>query len=157
VRTATIAGAAAAVLALPASGLGTGGIPLGPCDRAPASDPVSGRALTGLVNATRAGAGLSSLRTTASLSRIARTHTLRMASRRRLAHSATPGGRFPWSPRGRHAGENLVMAESPEAALRAMLGSGPHRQLLLSGRWRTIGVGAVSTCGGVLYTLNVMR
>jgi uncharacterized protein YkwD len=106
------------------------------------------------INGLRRSHGLSPLRWSAALSRAADTHSASMATRGFFAHESADGTVF-WKrvarfyPRRNGAwavGENLLWS-SPDVdaagALRMWLNSPPHRKILLTPRWREVGLSAV--------------
>lgn len=121
------------------------GICVGP---QPTFDIAAERSLRTMSNTFRAERGLRPLRAAARLTRIARKHSLRMARTEVFSHSGTSRG-FPWSP-SRAAGENLALADSPEAVMQLWKGSAAHRDALLSPAFRRFGIGVLRTCTGYL-------
>jgi uncharacterized protein YkwD len=114
--------------------------------RAGALDAPEQRAVD-LVNATRARNGLSQLVVGARLTRYAERHAHKMASQRRLFHSAL---RIPgYSALGEIVGEGSTV----RSVHRAFLRSAEHRQIML-GTWRRIGVG-VAGAGGLVYVVEI--
>jgi uncharacterized protein YkwD len=112
-------------------------------------------ALLAQINSFRAVHGLTQLRVATGLTTAAGAHSAQMARlgffshnsangqsfSQRLAHSYTPSGFRSWS-----VGENLVWGGPDIGAARALrlwLASPPHRAILLTARWREIGLGAV--------------
>jgi len=120
------------------------------------------RALTALeagvlgdINAFRQQHGLRPLRFSPSLGAAARQHSTEMALRGYFAHSSADGSSFDrriarYYPMGRSrywsVGENLLWS-SPDVdaggALQMWENSPPHRENLLTPRWREIGISAV--------------
>ena len=107
------------------------------------------------INNTRRAHGLSPLRLSPSLSAAARQHSSEMAARGYFSHSSANGGTFDrriaryYPSVGRRfwsVGENLLWS-SPDVdaagALRMWMNSPPHRENLLTARWREIGLSAV--------------
>jgi uncharacterized protein YkwD len=107
------------------------------------------------INALRRAHGLASLRLSSSLRRAADAHSASMAARGFFAHESADGSEFwkrvraSYSQRGYRSwsvGENLLWA-SPDidakAALTMWLESPSHRRILLTRRWREIGLSAV--------------
>jgi uncharacterized protein YkwD len=97
--------------------------------------------------------GLAPLRTSARLRAAADSHSASMASRGFFAHESANGSSF-WQrvqrfyPRKNYwsVGENLLWSSpdvDPAGALNMWLNSPPHRQNLLTARWREIGLSAV--------------
>lgn len=111
--------------------------------------------LVKLVNDIRAGSGLSRLKTKVLLRSSARRHSTTMASTGNLEHQVRDG-RLTWAPLGVAAGENVALAGGSREALQLMLGSPPHRQNLMMATWRSIGIGAVTSCSGVFFTLEFL-
>jgi uncharacterized protein YkwD len=109
----------------------------------------------GQINVLRRSRGLAPLRINASLTAAAREHSRSMAARGYFSHDSADGSEFwrriehyygqahehTWS-----VGENLLWS-SPDiaasAALKMWLDSPPHRENLLTSRWREIGISAV--------------
>ena len=107
------------------------------------------------VNALRHEHGLSSLRFSTKLAAAARSHSFEMAKRGYFSHDSANGSSFDkrigryYPIRGAHywsVGENLLWS-SPDVdaagALNLWLGSPEHRRILLTARWREIGLSAV--------------
>jgi uncharacterized protein YkwD len=107
------------------------------------------------VNALRRDHGLASLRLSTKLAAAARAHTVEMAKRGYFSHDSANGTSFDkrivryYPLRGTHywsVGENLLWS-SPDvdatSALNMWLDSPEHRRILLTGRWREIGLSAV--------------
>lgn len=114
----------------------------------------------GEINAVRRRHGLGALRTSSGLRAAADAHSTAMATRGFFAHASADGMHFSnrvrrYYPRGRFAswsvGETLLWS-SPEAnaaqALRMWLNSPAHRKILLTARWREIGLSAVHVDAG---------
>lgn len=112
-------------------------------------------ALLGQVNALRAQHGLSRLRLSAGLSASASGHSIQMARLGYFGHNSANGASFAqriaryYRSRGYRSwsvGENLLWGSpgvSPSRAVGLWLSSPGHRAILLSPRWREIGVAAV--------------
>jgi uncharacterized protein YkwD len=111
-------------------------------------DPAAEQALRNLANEFRAEHGVAPLRASTRLTRAARRHSFRMAREDFFGHSGGSQG-FPWS-RSRAAGENLALAETPQAAMELLKGSATHRHTLLSSTYHRVGIGAFRTCTGHL-------
>jgi uncharacterized protein YkwD len=120
------------------------------------------------INTLRRSRGLAPLRLSAALSRAADAHSTAMATRGFFAHESSDGTAF-WKRVARYyprragtwaVGENLLWS-SPDvdaaAALRMWLKSPPHRKILLTARWREIGLSAVhaASAPGVYRGLEV--
>jgi uncharacterized protein YkwD len=122
-------------------------------------DPTQSATLTA-VNAARAVAGLRPLQPDARLARAAAAHSGRMLRTGRLSHGN-------WEKRVRHAtpaasvGEVIgyVPAADPAALgadiVRGWLDSPPHREILLSAAYGSIGVGYAGGGGEVWFTADV--
>jgi uncharacterized protein YkwD len=107
------------------------------------------------VNAMRKSHGLAPLRLSVSLNAAAAQHSNEMARVGYFAHESADGSPFDkrlarFYPMGsRHywsVGENLVWAApdlSADEALKLWMDSPPHRENLLTSRWREIGIAAV--------------
>jgi uncharacterized protein YkwD len=102
-----------------------------------------------MVNGARDQAGLPPLRGSAALSAYAVRHSRDMAAADRLAHSMV-GGKLPFAPSSKAAGETLAVVGTPWQAVSGWLGSPRHRATILSRQFRFTGVGAVRTCTGAL-------
>jgi uncharacterized protein YkwD len=107
------------------------------------------------INNVRHEHGLAALRLSEKLSAAAKQHSVEMATRGYFSHNSANGGTFDkriiryYSSTGRHfwsVGENLLWS-SPDVdaagALRMWMNSPPHRENLLTARWREIGLSAV--------------
>lgn len=115
------------------------------------------RAAVCLINDRRARHGLPLLRINARLSRAAKWHTHDMVRRNYFGHTSRRGrdvvdrlygarylgGRFSWS-----VGENLAWGSgrlgTPRAIVRAWMRSSGHRQNMLNGNFREIGIGVIA-------------
>jgi uncharacterized protein YkwD len=107
------------------------------------------------MNVLRRQHGLSALRLSPALSAAARQHSTEMASRGYFSHSSANGSSFDrriaryYGSSGRRywsVGENLLWSSpdvDPAGALKMWLDSPPHRKIMLTGRWREIGLSAV--------------
>jgi uncharacterized protein YkwD len=130
-------------------------------------------ALIHSVNDARAEHGRAPLRKDARLTRAAMRHSRDMVAHRYFAHASRDGARFSrriaatgFLPhRGRWwVGENLAWGRGPDAApdaiVRAWLRSSTHRRVLLSRRYRRVGIGmargtpAGAERPGVTYTAD---
>ena len=111
--------------------------------------------LVGQVNAVRARHGLSRLRQSTALDAAANGHSVEMARLGYFSHNSANGASFsgriaryyrPGGYRAWSVGENLLWA-SPEIgaarAVRLWLSSPGHRAILLSSRWREVGLAAI--------------
>jgi uncharacterized protein YkwD len=107
------------------------------------------------INAFRREHGLTPLRLSRSLSAAARQHSVEMALRGYFSHSSANGSAFDkriarYYPVGHSrywsVGENLLWS-SPDVdasgALRIWENSPPHRENLLTSRWREVGISAI--------------
>jgi uncharacterized protein YkwD len=137
-------------------GLWVAAAPAGATSRAPAS--AMGALEQGVladVNALRHDHGLSSVRFSVKLAAAARAHSLEMATRGYFSHDSANGSSFDkrivryYPLRGTHywsVGENLLWS-SPDVdaagALDMWMASPEHRRILLTSRWREIGLSAV--------------
>jgi uncharacterized protein YkwD len=107
------------------------------------------------MNALRRQHGLSALRLSPALGAAARQHSTEMASRGYFSHSSANGASFDrriaryYGSSGRRywsVGENLLWSSpdvDPADALKMWLDSPPHRKIMLTARWREIGLSAV--------------
>jgi uncharacterized protein YkwD len=114
------------------------------------------------INSLRAEHGLPRLRLSSALVAAARQHTTEMADRGYFSHSSANGSSFDhrisrFYPMGHShywsVGENLLWSSpdiDPGGALNLWLNSPEHRKIMLTARWREIGVSAVhmSAAGG---------
>lgn len=104
----------------------------------------------GEINALRHRHGLVALRMSGGLRAAADSHSASMVTSGFFAHGDFSRRIARYYPRGRHTtwsiGENLLFA-SPDVgaaeAVRMWLGSPMHRKILLTARWREIGLSAV--------------
>lgn len=120
------------------------------------------RAVVDRVNAVRAHRGLAPLALDRRLSASAARHSQRMQARGVLAHrlpgEAPLASRLRWAVGGALVGEVVAWrARGARSAqlVRSWMDSPPHRAVLLSGRFRSAGVGIVSGRGGVYATVDV--
>jgi uncharacterized protein YkwD len=126
------------------------------------------RALLCLVNRVRRRAGLRALRVNRCLDRAAERHARDMVARRYFAHSSSSGAglgqrarAFGYAARRPHwvVGENLAWGAGPASrarwVVRAWMRSPGHRQNILTGRFRHVGVAAVR--GTPVYVRGVAR
>src|ERR671934_2256950 len=107
------------------------------------------------INALRAQHGLAPLRFSSGLTAAARQHTAEMVRSGLFSHSSPNGSSFDrriarfYPMAGRHywaVGENLLWRSpdvDPSGALQMWLNSPEHRKILLTARWREIGISAV--------------
>jgi uncharacterized protein YkwD len=112
-------------------------------------------ALVQQVNALRAKHGLARLRLSGALSVAANAHSVQMARMGYFSHNSADGASFSrriahyYGPRGYRTwsvGENLLWGSpsvGPARALAMWLASPGHRAVLLSSRWRELGLSAV--------------
>jgi uncharacterized protein YkwD len=113
------------------------------------------RSVVTQINSFRRSHGLVALRLSTPLSRAAEQHSLEMARVGYFAHESADGSSFDkriarFYPSDRRAywsvGENLLWS-SPSidaaGALQLWLNSPPHRENLLTARWREIGISAI--------------
>ena len=148
---------AAALLVVAAPAAHGGGRFATTAGRAARPDAASGleRSVLAQINAVRRGHGLRALRLSPPLSAAAAQHSTEMASRGYFSHSSADGERFDnriarfyalGSRRYWSVGENLLWS-SPSVdgagALRMWMNSPEHRKILLTARWREVGVSAV--------------
>jgi uncharacterized protein YkwD len=126
-----------------------------------------------LVNQARVSHGKASLRISYALSRAAERHSRDMLRAGTFTHSVLAGGTpssrarlsgYPtaatraWSV-GEVIGWGAGSCGSPETMVKMWLGSPTHRSILLSSRWRHIGVGRVTgsfqgCSGAAVYTVD---
>jgi uncharacterized protein YkwD len=132
-----------------------------------------------LVNKQRAKRGLAKLRVNARLVSASRGHSAEMGEAKYFSHSSASGElwsrrviRYGYKRSGYSywkAGENIYwgasLYSSPVACVNAWMRSKAHRTVILTRKFRDIGVGAVKTCtgyGGVdgtvwFFTMDVGR
>jgi uncharacterized protein YkwD len=111
--------------------------------------------LLAAINAYRSAHGLVRVRISGPLTHTAEGHSAEMARLGFFSHSSANGQSFSqriaqaYSPRGFHSwtvGENLVWGGPDIGAARAFrlwVSSATHRAVMLDGRWRDVGLGAV--------------
>jgi uncharacterized protein YkwD len=132
----------------------------------------AGDAVRCLVNAERTSRGLSALAPSARLRAAAAAHSADMIARRFFDH-VSPGGatvtdrvrRAGYSGRtlGEDIGWGTAELGSPAAIVQAWMHSPPHRAVILSPRFREIGVGVAlgtpteRTADGAVYVLDLGR
>ena len=143
-------------LALSAVGLWAGSAPAGAIGQRPtgAMGALEQDVLSN-VNFLRRQHGLGALRLSSKLAAAARLHSGEMAQRGYFSHDSANGSSFDkrisryYSLSGRHywsVGENLLWSSpdvSASAALDMWLNSPEHKKILLTARWREIGLAAV--------------
>lgn len=107
------------------------------------------------INSVRQDHGLAPLHLSPKLSAAARQHSAEMAKDGYFSHNSANGGTFDkriiryYSSAGRHfwsVGENLLWSSpdiDPAGAVQMWMNSPPHRENLLTARWREIGLSAV--------------
>ena len=150
-RTSLVTGLAALALAAPAAAQACEGSGAGPSELSVGE--ARGTVLC-LINQRRHQAGVRSLRAEARLARAAQKHSHAMDARNFFSHSS-PGGGDPFSrirSSGYLAGASSwsvgeiirwgpSAAGTPRATVAAWMQSPPHRSVMLSGRFRHIGIG----------------
>lgn len=111
--------------------------------------------------------GMRNLRQRDSLEAAAQYHATDMAVKGYFSHDAPDGSSsfdravaFGYMDRGDEGGTGEVIAGgtggyTPAEAVRGWMSSGPHRRVLLSRRFRHIGVGVASANGEVMITVDV--
>jgi uncharacterized protein YkwD len=116
-------------------------------------------AMLQMVNAARAGEGLTALVRDDRLDKIAQAHTDDMLKARMVGHDVGKGDlRARMSASGlrvRIAGENLASARSIELAHRALWASPSHRDNILYGDFRRMGAAAVRAPDGSVWVAEV--
>jgi uncharacterized protein YkwD len=142
--------------ALCVAGLWTVASPAGASSQAPATAMSAlEQGVLADVNAMRHQHGLSALRFSTKLAAAARAHSFEMANRGYFSHDSANGSSFDrrivryYPLRGTHywsVGENLLWS-SPDVdaagALNMWMASPEHRRILLTARWREVGLAAV--------------
>jgi uncharacterized protein YkwD len=134
--------------------------------------PAVGSAVRCLVNLQRGRHGLAPLRASGRLRAAAAAHSADMVARGFFDHVSPDGGTLSERARdagyrGRTLGEDIGWGTydlgTPSAIVAAWMKSPPHRAIILSGKFREIGVGvAIGTPSdhaetGAVYTLDVGR
>jgi uncharacterized protein YkwD len=143
------------VLAVSVVGLCLVASPAGAISERPSAMRTLEQGVLANLNALRRQHGLAPLRLSSALSTAARQHSSEMASRGYFSHNSANGssfdrriGRF-YSSRGKRywsVGENLLWSSpdvDPTGALDMWLNSSKHRQIMLTARWREVGLSAV--------------
>jgi uncharacterized protein YkwD len=134
--------------------------------------PTAGSAVRCLVNAERASHGLPALARSERLRAAADAHGADMVARRFFDH-VSPGGAtltdrvrragYPGRTLGEDIGWGTYELGTPAAIVRAWMLSPPHRAVILSPRFREIGVGialgtpTTPTADGAVYVLDLGR
>jgi len=151
-----------AVLVAAGACLGAGLATAGPAHAVTLTSPE--RHLLALVNATRVHHGLPRLTVVTSLERASRAHSRQMIADGYFGHSSYGGETFAarlvrlgYSSAGYTSwtvGENIAYGSgslgTPKAIFRSWMHSTPHRRIILTRRFRNVGVGrACGTYGGV--------
>ena len=145
-------------LGLSIVGFWSGAVPAGATSQGPTSAMGAlEKDVLSNVNLLRRQHGLGALRLSAKLAAAARKHSNEMAQRGYFSHSSADGTSFDkriarfYSLGGRHywsVGENLLWSSpdvSASSALDMWVNSPEHRKILLTARWREIGLAAVHT------------
>jgi uncharacterized protein YkwD len=137
-------------------GLSAGAVPAGATGQRP--DSAMGaleQDVLANVNLLRREHGLGALRLSSNLAAAARSHSTEMAQRGYFSHDSANGSSFDkrisrfYALGGKHfwsVGENLLWSSpnvSASGALDMWLNSPEHKKILLTGRWREIGLSAV--------------
>jgi uncharacterized protein YkwD len=143
-------------LAVSTVGLWGGAAPAGAIGQRPASNlSALEQDVLANVNLLRRQHGLAALRLSSKLAAAARSHSTEMAQRGYFSHNSANGASFDkrisrfYSAGGKRfwsVGENLLWSSpdvSASSALDMWLNSPPHKKILLTGRWREIGLAAV--------------
>ena len=119
------------------------------------------RAVVRAINAQRRHHGLRPLHLSRALDRAAQRHSNAMARSNTLTHAPSLAGRLP-HPRNRAwtMGETIAWLSSgtrklASSVVRMWMHSPPHRAILLSSSYRTIGVGAKRGGGGTYFTADL--
>lgn len=131
-----------------------------PTDRVGNLETIRQRVVT-LTNNRRRAHGCNNLGRNAALDEAAQTHTRKMANRNTLSHQLS--GEASLGTRVRRAGydwtlvaENIAAGyPTPEAVVRAWMGSAGHRRNILDCRYRHIGVGYAVSGRGTPYWTQV--
>ena len=105
-----------------------------------------------MVNSSRAASGIGALSLSERLTRMARRHSRRMASERRLFHHSCLACRF--SSGWKLLGENVGMAPTLRRIHRMMMRSDGHRSILLNGGFQRVGIGVVRK-GGTYWVTEI--
>lgn len=109
--------------------------------------------LVRLTNAARAKHNLKAYRVNAELTRVARTHALRMAREDRLYHN--PRLRYTVT-RYRYLGENVGYSPSVATVQRAFMKSPSHRSNILDRDFTQVGIG-IAVVGDKIWVTEVFR
>jgi uncharacterized protein YkwD len=122
---------------------------------AAASEPSVESQLLSLTNAARTSAGLPALRTSSSLTSIARSWSNHMAATHSLVHNPSLGSQVSgW----RQVGENIAMAWSASQAQSLFMGSSGHRANILNRGYNYVGIGVTKASDGSLwFTVDFMQ
>jgi uncharacterized protein YkwD len=143
------------VLAVSVVGLWLVASPAGATAERPSAMRTLEQGVLANLNALRRQHGLAPLRLSSPLSAAARQHSTEMASHGYFSHNSANGSSFDrriarfYPSRGRRywsVGENLLWSSpdvDPVGALDMWLNSPKHRQIMLTARWREIGLSAV--------------
>jgi cysteine-rich secretory family protein len=108
--------------------------------------------LVSLTNGERSNRGIRTLSVASDLTSIARRHSSRMASQRRIYHDSNlPNEVSGWTA----LGENVGRGSSASSVHQAFMGSGEHRAHILSTTYNQMGIGAVRGSDGQLYVTEV--
>lgn len=129
-----------------------------------------------LINETRRSRGLAAVRVAGALDRAALAHSRDMIARDYFAHSSLTGAGVAARARGAgysvsgyqrwYVGEVIAWGTgtrgSPASVLKAWMNSSTHRQVILSARWRDVGIGCSrgtfkGLSGTVMYTVDFGR
>jgi uncharacterized protein YkwD len=143
-------------LAVSIVGLWTGATPAGATSQAPSTAMASlEQGVLADINGYRRAHGLAALRISAKLAAAARSHSAEMAQRGFFSHNSANGSSFDrrisryYPVRGARywsVGENLLWSSpdvDPSGALTMWVNSPEHKKILLTARWREIGLSAV--------------
>lgn len=128
------------------------------CGAQAAQQDAQAQALS-LLNRDREKSGLAPLAYSAELSRLAEAYAQDMIARRFFAHE-DPDGRSPFDRMRasgivyRHAGENLAINDSVEAAQAAFMNSPTHRANVLNPQFTEVGIGVRVAPNGKTYVVQ---
>ena len=109
-------------------------------------------AMLSKINNARAAHGLRPLKLSGELSTLARSHSRQMASSSSLFHTASFSSICCWSA----IAENVGTGDSVGTVHRAFMHSSAHRDNILDGRMRQVGVGIVAV-GGRIWVTEIFR
>lgn len=112
--------------------------------------------MVSMINSTRTGHGVGSLKVLDGLTKVARDHSAEMVRQNNLFHNPTlaadisaVGISVSWR------GENVVLASNIDAAYDSFLGSSAHLDNIVRPNYDAVGVGVAKAPSGVIYATQV--